>query len=131
MRPGASAEPLASIVMIAAEVSTSFSLPAATIRSATATTVSASRIGLERSPLSRRPMLRITSLFWVAELDDLSLAMMFFSGRKFAAKFVAVSIQMNEAGATALCACYGREEIQMQSRNYIFWEVDVQTDFML
>jgi nicotinamidase/pyrazinamidase len=57
--------------------------------------------------------------------------MIFFSGRKFAAQFMAASIQMNEADATALCTCYRREEIQMQSRNYIFWEVDVQADFML
>jgi hypothetical protein len=57
--------------------------------------------------------------------------MMFFSGRKFAAKFVAASIQMNEAGATTLCVCYGREDIQVQSRDYIFWEVEVQADFML
>jgi HAMP domain-containing protein len=62
MRPGARAVPLASTMVLAPDVSTSFSLPMAVILPSTATTVSASATGAARSPVSNRPILRMTSL---------------------------------------------------------------------
>ena len=62
MRPGTSAEPFASIVVVALPVSRSFAFPIAVMRPLSATIVSASRIGFSIAPDSIRPMLRITSL---------------------------------------------------------------------
>ena len=62
IRPGATAQPLASITRSGLSVSTPFALPIAVRRPSTAVMVSASRIGCARSPDSSRPMLRTTSL---------------------------------------------------------------------
>src|SRR6185312_16317540 len=62
IRPGATAQPLASMTRSAFSVSAVFALPICVIRPSTATAVSASRIGWARSPESSRPMLRTTSL---------------------------------------------------------------------
>src|SRR5579863_7791316 len=75
MSPGASAVPLASIVVLAPAVSISFSLPTAWMTPLMATTVSASRMGWSRSPLKRSPILRITSLVDAVELAGASWAM--------------------------------------------------------
>src|SRR5258708_6162093 len=62
MSPGASAEPLASIVVAAPAASRSFALPKPAIFPFRATTVSASRIGRARSPDSISPIFLMTSL---------------------------------------------------------------------
>src|SRR5258708_15180157 len=64
----------------------------------------------------------------------------FPSRHRIAANSVAASIQMNRRRATVSCVLQRRKErftgietteSGMQSRDYIFWEVDVQADFIL